>query len=56
MIATNLRKQETLDANLKAIQQTDFTANLGKKAKMFFIIEEAKENISGLSQGAVGVL
>ena len=56
MIATNLSKQQTLDANLKAMQQTDFTANLGEKAKMFFIIEEAKGNILGLSQGTVGVL
>ena len=38
------------------MQQTDFTANLGEKAKMFFIIEEAKENILGLSQGTVRVL
>ena len=44
MIAIDLNKQQALDADPRAIQQINFTANLdkgGNKA-MFFIIEEAK--------------
>ena len=44
MVAIDLNKQQTLDADPRAIQQINFTANLdraGNKA-MFFITEEAK--------------
>ena len=45
MIATDLSKQEGLDADPRAIQQISFTANLDRAGNttMFFIIEEAKE-------------
>ena len=45
LIAIDLSKQQALDADLRAIQQTDFTANLnrGGNTTMFFIIERAKE-------------
>ena len=44
MIATDLRKQQVLDADPRAIQQINFTANLDRAGNtaMFFIIEEAK--------------
>ena len=44
MIATDLSKQQVLDADPRAIQQINFTANLDRDGNttMFFIIEEAK--------------
>ena len=44
MISINLSKQQALDADPRAIQQIDFTANLDRagNATMFSIIEEAK--------------
>ena len=47
MIAVDLGKQQTLDADPRAIQQITFTANLDRteNTTMFFIIEEAKETV-----------
>ena len=47
MIAVDLGKQQTLDADPRAIQQINFTANLDRteNTTMFFIIEEAKETV-----------
>ena len=47
MIAVDLSKQQALDADLKALQQINFTRNLDRtgQTRMFFIIEEAKETI-----------
>ena len=44
MIAIDLSKQQALDANLKAIQQINFTANLDRanNTGFYFILEEAK--------------
>ena len=44
MIEINLSKQQALDADPKAIQQINFTANLDRAANttIFFIIEEEK--------------
>ena len=58
MIAIYLSQQQTLDADPKSIQQINFTANLDQdgNATSFFIIEEAKETILDLSQGAVKLL
>ena len=58
MIAIDLSKQQALDADPKAIQQINFTANLDRAGNttMFFIIEEAKENVLEFSQGTVKVL
>ena len=57
-MAKDLSKQQTLDADSKAIQQINFTANLNPTGNtiMFFIIEEAKETILDFSQGTVKVL
>ena len=55
MIPVDLRKQQVLDADPRAIQQINFTGNLDLAATMFFILEERKETILGLSQGAVRV-
>ena len=41
MIAVDLSKQQALDADPKAIQQLNFTANLGRgaNARFYFIVE-----------------
>ena len=58
MIAIDLSKQRVLEADPKAIQQIDFTANLdcAGNTRMFFILEEAKEIVLDFSQRTVGVL
>ena len=58
MIAIDLSKQQSLDADPRAIKQINFTANLerARNTTVFFIIEKAKETISDFSQGTVKVL
>ena len=58
MIAIDLSKQQVFDADPRAIQQINFTANLERAAYtiMFFITEEAKETVLDFSQGTVKVL
>ena len=58
MIAVNLSKQQALDADPRAIQQINFTANLDRagNTRVYFILEEAKETILDFSQGTVKVL
>ena len=58
MIAIDLSKQQALDADPRAIQQINFTANLDRteNTTMFFIIEEAKETVLDFSQGTIEVL
>ena len=58
MIAVDLSKQQALDADPRAIQQINFTANLDRagNTRVYFILEESKETILDLSQGAVKVL
>ena len=46
MIAVGLSKEQVLDADPKAIQQINFTANLDReKTRFYFILEEAKETV-----------
>ena len=49
MIAVDLSKQQVLDADPRAIQQTNFTANLDRagNTRVYFILEEAKETSQG---------
>ena len=58
MIAVDLNNQQVLDADPRAIQQINFSANLDRAGNttMFFIIEEAKEIVLDFSQGTVKVL
>ena len=58
MIAVDLSKQQVLDADPRAIQQINFTANLDRagNTRIYFILEEAKETILDFSQGTVKVL
>ena len=58
LIAIDLSKQQTLDADPKAIQQINFTGNRDKAegSTIFFIIEEVKETVLDFSEGTVKVL
>ena len=58
MIAVDLSKQQALDADPRAIQQINFTANLDRAGniRVYFSLEEAKEAVVDFSQGTVKVL
>ena len=58
MIARDLSKQQALHADLKIIQQINFTGNLERDngAIMFSIIAESKETTLDFSQGTAKVL
>ena len=58
MIAVDFRKQQVLDADPRAIQQINFTANLDRdgNTRIYFTLEEAKETILDFSQETVKVL
>ena len=56
MIVADLSKKQAFDADPKAIQQINFTANLDRAGNMFFIVEEAKETVLDFSQGTVKAL
>ena len=45
MIAVDLSKEQVLDADPRAVQQINFTANLDKtgNTRIYFILEEAKK-------------
>ena len=51
MIAVDLTKQQAPDADPKAIQQINFTANLDRAGniRIYFILEEAKETVIDFS-------
>ena len=57
-IAADLSRQQALDADPRAIQQINFTANLDRAGhtRVYFILEVAKEAILDFSQGTVKVL
>ena len=57
MIAVDLSRQQALDADTRAIQQINFTANLDRagNTRVYFILEETKETILDFSQGTVKV-
>ena len=58
MIAVDLSKQQVLDADPKAIQQINFTANLDTagNTRIYFILAEEKETVLDFSQGTIKVL
>ena len=58
MITIDLSKQQALDADPKAIQQINFTANLDRagNTRLYFTLEETKESVFEFSQGTVKVL
>ena len=58
MIAVDLSRQQALDADPRAIQQINFTANLDRagNTRIYFILAETKETILNFAQGIVKVL
>ena len=58
MIAVDLSKQQALDADPRAIQYINFTANLDRagNTRVYFILKETKETIIDFSQGTVKAL
>ena len=58
MIAVDLSKQQALDADPRANQEINFTANFDRagNTRIYFVLEEAKETKLDFSQGAVKVL
>ena len=58
LIATDISKQQTLDADPKAIKQINFTENLDRDegTTIFFITEEAKDTVLHFSKGTVKVI
>ena len=58
MIVVNLGKQQALNADPKAIQEINFTANLDRagNTRTYFILEEVKETVLDFSQETVKVL
>ena len=58
MIAIDLRKQQALDPDPRAIQQINFTTNLDRlrNRRIYFLLEEVKETVLDFSQGIVKVL
>ena len=54
----DLSKQQALDADPKAIQQINFTANLEARGntRFYFILVEAKETVLEFPQGPAKVL
>ena len=58
MIAIDLSKQQALEADPKAIQHINFTANVDRAGNrtMFFIIEVATEMVLDYSQGTAKVM
>ena len=58
MTVVDLSKQQALDADPRAIQQINLTANLDRagNTRVYFILEEAKETVVDFSQESVKVL
>ena len=58
IIAIYSSKQQALDADPKAIQQINFTANLARagNTRIYFVLEEAKETVFEFSQRTVKAL
>ena len=52
MTAIDVSKQQALDADPRAIQQINFTANLDRprNTRIFFILDEAKETVLDFSK------
>ena len=58
MIAIGLSKKQALDADPRAFQQINFTANLDSagNTRIYFLLEEAKETVLDFSKGTVKLL
>ena len=57
MIAIDLSKQQALDADPRAIHETNFSANVDRagNTRIYFILQEVKETILDFSHRTVKV-
>ena len=56
LIAVDLSKQKELDADLIAIQQTEFYGNLGTNSQVCTVLEKSKETVLEFYKGTAKVL
>ena len=56
MTAIDLSKQEALNADLKAIQQINFTGKIENQSTIFFIIEEDKKSLRFFTMNCKSIL
>ena len=60
LIAVDLSKQKSLDADPRAIQQIVFQGNVGRKnntkIRLYTILEKSKETIPEIAKGTAKVL
>ena len=56
LIATDLSKQKELDADPRAIQQTEFIGKLQQNSTVYTSLEKSKETILEFYKGTVKVL
>ena len=56
LIAADLSKQKSLDADLRLIQQIIFTGKASKNTAIYYILEQSKETILEFSKGTANVL
>ena len=56
LIAADLIKQKSLDADPKAIQQIIFTGKTDNQIRVYYILEQSKETILEFSKGTTKVL
>ena len=56
LIAVDLSKQKSLDADSRAIQQTIFTGKANAGAMIYYVLEQSKETTLQFSKGPTKVL
>ena len=56
LISVDFNKKKELDADLRTVQQIELYRMLGTKAKVFTILEKAKETMLEFSEGTAKVL
>ena len=56
LIAADLSKKKTLDADWRAIQQIIFTVRANAGVIIYYILEQSKQTILQFSKGATKVL
>ena len=54
-IAADLSKQKALDADLRAIQQINFTGKTDNTIRVYYILEQSREKILEFSKGTTKV-
>ena len=55
LVAVDLSKQQELDADPRAIQQTEFKCTLGTNSTIYWVLEKSKETMLEFYKGTVKV-